>query len=351
MPRDIMIRSRNLARLGAAMLIALTAWATTPARASEGAAVALMYHRFGEDAYPSTNVRLEQFEAHLERLRDGGHSAVTLGRIIDAWSGGAPLPERPVAISIDDAYASVFTEAWPRLRDAAIPFTLFVATDPVDRGQPGYMRWDQIRQLARAGVEIGSQAVTHPHMPDLSEEELRAELTRSADRIEAEIGIRPTLFAYPYGVASATVMRLAREAGYRAGFGQHSGALSPGLPRFYLPRFPVNEDFGAPGLVAERMRALPLPVADITPESPTLAQGDLNPPHFGFTVTDPALTLDRLACFRSDIGPVGTLERLGPRVELRFTKPFAAGRTRINCTLPTADGGWRWFGWQVYRAG
>ena len=351
MPCDIVITAQFARRLAATLLAAWVGLAAPAALASDGAAVALMYHRFGEDAHPSTNVRLDQFEAHLERLRVGEHAAVTLGRVVDSWTGGAPLPERAVAISVDDAYASVFAEAWPRLRAAGITFTLFVATEPVDRGQAGYMSWDQIRTLVAAGVEIGSQAVTHPHMPDLSEEDIRTELVRSADRIEAETGTRPTLFAYPYGEASATVMRLAEEAGYRAGFGQHSGALSPGLPRFYLPRFPINEDFGAPDLVADRMAALPLPVGDITPESPALAPGDPNPPHFGFTVTDPALALDRLACFRSDMGPVGTMERLGPRVELRFAQPFAAGRTRINCTLPAADGGWRWFGWQIYRPG
>ncbi|MFP3386390.1 polysaccharide deacetylase family protein, partial [Tritonibacter sp. SIMBA_163] len=82
---------------------------------------------------------------------------------------GKPLPPRTVAITIDDAYLSVYETAWPLLRKHDLPFALFVATDPVDRGIPGYMDWDQIRELEAGGVEIGSQAVTHPHMPGLSQ--------------------------------------------------------------------------------------------------------------------------------------------------------------------------------------
>ena len=84
-------------------------------------AVILMYHRFGEDKYPSTNIRLDQFDAHLEKLASGDYTVLPLDKIIRHMQNGIDLPDRTVAITIDDAYLSVFTEAWPRLEAKGFP--------------------------------------------------------------------------------------------------------------------------------------------------------------------------------------------------------------------------------------
>ena len=162
-------------------------------------AVILMYHRFGEDRLPSTNIRLDQFDAHLEKLSNGNYSVWPLAKIVDHLQKDMPLPDRTVAITIDDAYLSVFTEAWPRLQAKGFPFTVFVATDPVDRKNRGYMSWDQLRQLQADGVGIGSQTASHPHMHLSSLADVDAELEKSNQRFLAELGLRPNLFAYPYG--------------------------------------------------------------------------------------------------------------------------------------------------------
>lgn len=343
---------RLLAALGLSLLVAPAAAAPAAAQNAgvDGpSAVSLIYHRFGENDYPSTNIRMEQFEAHVEELASGRYNVVTLGTIAAALESGEALPPRTVAISVDDAYSSVFTRAFPLLQQKGLPFTLFVATDPVDEGLDGYMTWDQLRELAAAGVEIGSQAVSHPHMPDQSALRNRRELVRSADRLEAELGARPALFAYPYGEASAEIMRLAQEAGYQAAFGQHSGAIGPTLNRFYLPRFPVNEAFGGMDRFRRVVNSLPMPATDLTPDDPYLsAAGAENPPAFGFTLAETGPWVNALACYHSAVGRIDDMERLGPRIELRFAEPFRPGRTRINCTAPASDGRWRWFGMQYY---
>ena len=75
-------------------------------------ATILMYHRFGEDRYPSTNVTLEQFEEHLEILASGPYNVMPLDDVVEHLQAGEPLPDRSVAITIDDAYLSVFKEAF-----------------------------------------------------------------------------------------------------------------------------------------------------------------------------------------------------------------------------------------------
>ena len=202
------------------------------AAAQESSAVILMYHRFGESDYPSTNIKLDQFEAHLEELRKQRYTVLPVAEIVEKVGRGETLPDRTVGITIDDAYTSVYKTAWPRLKAANFPFTLFVATDPVDRAAPGYMTWEQIRELAEAGVTIGSQTKSHPHLPTIPVEAVKRELDGSNARFIAELGNRPSLFAYPYGEFDLNVRDLVIDRGFTAAFGQNSGVMHTLLDGF-----------------------------------------------------------------------------------------------------------------------
>ncbi len=331
----------------AGLLLTGMAWAwgaigASEALAQDSAAVVLMYHRFGESDYPSTNIRIDQFEAHLEELKNRRYTVLPVSEIVDKVGRGEPLPDRTVGITIDDAYASVYEQAWPRLQAANFPFTLFVATDALDRALPGFMTWDQVRELAKAGVTIGSQTKSHPHLPGVPPETVKQELDASNARFVAELGERPALFAYPYGEFDLSSRELVIDRGFKAAFGQHSGVMHTVLDDFALPRFALNERFGGIDRFRLIANALPLPVTDVLPVNPVL--GD-NPPALGFTVAPEISGLEGLACFASSEGEV-RLERLERRVEVRFQEPFPPGRSRVNCTMPGPEDRWRWFGMQ-----
>ena len=339
------MRALGRIALGGCAAALVLAAAAAAAAAADGAVV-IMYHRFGEPDFPSTNISIARLEAHLGELSHGPYKVLPLPRIVEALRRGAELPERTVGISIDDAYASAYTEAWPRLRAAGLPFTLFVATDPVDRGGAGTMTWDQVRELAGAGVTIGSQTASHLHMAGADPSRSRIDIAKSNQRFAAELGRRPRLFAYPYGEASLAAAALVRASGFVAAFGQHSGVVAAGEDLFFLPRFAMNEKYGDLARLRLALNALPLAVTDLTPADPLI--GALNPPPIGFTVTSPRAGLGRLACFASHSGRA-RIERLGEqRFEVRALAPFPKGRTRLNCTLPAAGGRWHWFGRQFY---
>ncbi len=324
--------------------------AAAPARAfAAESAVVIVYHRFGEGTLPSTNIRLEQFEAQIRELKSGPYTVLPLPEIVKALKAGRPLPERTVGISIDDAYLSAYTQAWPRLRKAGLPFTLFVATGPVDRGFKNYMTWGQIREMAAAGVTIGNHSVSHLHMPTASAARNKSEVDNAAKRFEKELGAKPTLFSYPYGEASSSVEALVRKKGFAAAFGQHSGVIFGGGNFFYLPRFALNENYGKIDRFRLLANALPLPATDATPTDPFIGKNAANPPAIGFTVTKKIANLDRITCFLSYEGAVATEVLAGVRVEVRTKTPFPTGRTRLNCTLPGPGGRWRWFGRQFYK--
>jgi peptidoglycan/xylan/chitin deacetylase (PgdA/CDA1 family) len=341
---------RSARKIGAAALAAAIAAACGLFAGTAGAAesaVILIYHRFGDSRYPATNVRLDQFDAHVAELTSGGYAVRPLPEIVDALLTGKPLADRTVAITIDDAYRSVYAEAWPRLRKAGLPFTLFVATEAVEKGLPDFMTWDQIRALRDGGVTIGAHSHSHLHMADATRATNQQELENSNRILARELGTAPALFAYPFGEAGAAEMALAKDSGYRMAFGQHSGIAAASQPRFYQPRFPLNEAYASVDRLRIALNALPLEVDGVTPSDPLVAPG-ANPPAFGFTLGTSAGAAKLLACYHSDSGKA-ELQRIGERrVEIRFAKPFPKGRSRINCTLPGADGRWRWYGTQFY---
>jgi peptidoglycan/xylan/chitin deacetylase (PgdA/CDA1 family) len=324
----------------------LAGWALAEVPADNGAVV-VMYHRFGESDLPSTNIRLDQFEAHIAELTSGAYTILPVPEIVAALNENRPLPERTVGITIDDAFASVYAEAWPRLRAVNLPFTLFVATDALDRGLRGYMTWGQVREMVAGGnVTIGHHGVGHGHMVSQSAAATRTELTTASSRFQEELRQVPELFAYPYGEYGVALRDMVAEAGFAAAFGQQSGAIARNGDRFALPRFPFNETYGDMDRFSLAVNSLPLPVHDMTPAD-TLVRPAGNPPPYGFTVDKSISGVASLNCFAST--GESSLERLGERrIEVRLAQPLESGRARINCTMPGPDGRWRWLGMQFY---
>ena len=325
--------------------------ASSKAAPDDLSASVLLYHRFGEDTLPTTNIRLEQFEAHIERLETGGYHFMGLEEAATRIKNKQPLPNRTVIITVDDAYKSVITEGWPRLKAAGIPMTLFVSTDPVDQSHSNYLTWDDIRTLKREGVEIGHHTASHLHMPHAGVAAAIADVRRASARFKAELGEIPTLFAYPYGEYTEELRAAIEDEGFIAGFAQFSGPMGQADNVYSLPRFPVNERFGDIGRFKLISQAKALPVADVIPTSPSITEGH-NPPLFGFTVDRSVRGISALACYPSHLGKAAELVQPAPnRVEVRFGKAFPKGRNRINCTMPAGGGRWYWLGRFFYVPG
>ena len=312
-------------------------------------AVVLMYHRFGDDRYPSTNIRVEQIEAQLEYLADHGFTVVPLADVLAAIRGDGELPDRAVAITIDDAYRSVYTVGYPRFRERGMPFTVFVATDPVDGGQADFMTWDQMREMAEHGATFANHGSTHDSVIERRGDEsrsawlarVRADVVKGARRLAAELEPLEGVFAYPYGEYDEATAGVIADLGLIA-FGQHSGAVGPLSDTRALPRFPIAEAFADPDEFAVKVSSRPLPVASVMPWDPVTSS---RRPRIEVTLADTDARLDRIACFVSGQGEVA-VEWLEPRqrfaVAPKNDLPF--GRNRVNCTAPAAEGGrFTWF--------
>lgn len=319
------------------------------------AAVVFMYHRFGESAYPSTSVRLSQFDAHLQHLDDAGYQVWPLSRIAAKLAAGEALPDRVVAISIDDAYSSIYEHAWPRLRERGWPFTVFVTTDPIDRGSHGYMSWEQMREMARGGAQFANHSRSHDklHLRRAGESaaaweaRIRADLGHAEARLRAELRAAvpdtPRLLAYPYGEYSLALTKLVAELGYIA-FGQHSGALGVGQDLLSLPRFPMAEAYAEPAEFRQKAATLPLILRGLDPADPVV--GADNPPRLSAILDSAYGDPRRLNCFASGQGALEVKwpDPDGRRFSIRAAKPYPPGRARYNCTLPAREAGrYHWY--------
>lgn len=316
----------------------------------------LMYHRFGEDAHPATNVRIDAFEAQLAQIEALELEVVPLAKVVSALRGESALPDRVVALTIDDAYASINSEAWPRLRAAGLPVTVFVATDPVDEGFSDYLDWDQLREMAAEGMTVASHGASHdslPRRPGESEaahvERVRTDLQRGAMRLREELGDTPALledvFAYPYGEYDAAVARVVESLGWIA-FGQHSGAIGPLSDRRALPRYPVNETYSDPDGLRTKLRSRALPVERIEPWDPVSTPTPVLDVWLAADLPG-AADPSRLNCFVSGQGAV-PVEWIEPGRQFRVSppEPLGVGRSRVNCTLPGPEGRYAWFSHQ-----
>ena len=343
-------------RLLAALILMSSFAYGSQAMASD--AVAFMYHRFGESDFPSTNVTMKQFDAHLEHLDEAGYEVRSLEWILARLDAGESLPDRVVAITIDDAYLSIYNEAWPRLKARDWPFTIFIATDPVDEGHSAFLDWDQIREMHEQGVTIANHTATHDHLvrrlPGESSAEWRERVTsdinRAQQRLIEELGDAPMLFAYPYGEYSEKLANLVRDLGYVA-FGQHSGAIGPLSDRRALPRFPMAEAFAEIGEFRSKAASRALPVIELDPWDPVITDTS-QAPLMRFKLAESDARLGELSCFASRMGRIEVEEVEGEtRVfTTQAPEPLPHGRSRYNCTAPSAEPGrFYWFSQQWLR--
>jgi len=347
-----MLRGRRLLAL---LILLAAAWA---AQASDWGAVAFSYHRFAEDAYPSTNVTLEQFEAHLEHLEAGGYNVWPLEKIARHVADDKAIPDRTVAITMDNAYRSVYEVAYPLLRERGWPFTVFVATDPVDGGYPGFMTWDQMREMAQNGGRFANHGATQENLlrlwtrysGTLALRVVEQDILHANARLEEELGadVVDRLFAYPYGEYSAELAERVRELGY-VGVGQQSGAIGPNSDLRSLPRFPMSEAFAGPEDFALRAATRALPIHDIDPWDPVV-DGE-NPPRLWIRLENSMTDPEKLNCFVSGMGEAEVIwdDKAGGVFSIRAREKLDVGHSRYTCTLPAGESGrYYWLGQQWF---
>ncbi|TXS91898.1 polysaccharide deacetylase family protein [Parahaliea maris] len=329
-----------------AALALLLCWGVAAGANAADHGVILIYHRVTEDGPASTRVSPTRFREHLDWLDSHGFSVLPLSRLLDDLYELGETRENAVAITFDDAYASVYQAAFPLLRERDMPFSVFVATDAVDKGYSHFMNWEQLAEMQASGlVEIGPHSLSHAHLEQRKPGEtgsdwrqrVSAEIKESAERLAAKLPEPPIpVFAYPFGEYSAATLELVAEAGMR-GLAQQSGAFGPAVPARRIPRFAMATGYDALDRLATAVRSRPLPVEREQAQPFFLQAGQEHPGSLTLTLQQGAVAPGAVNCFSSS---GGALETAAQGSELTVTlPPFTAGRNKVNCTAGTGTAG------------
>ncbi len=307
--------------------------------------ISIMYHRFNETKYPSTNIQLEIFKEQLKIIEDEGIKFIHPKEFEQSLV--EKKKERKILFTVDDGLLSFYENAWPILKKKQIPFILFVNTREV--GAFNYMNWDQIRELYKEDfVEIGNHSHSHEYLVDESREVIENDILKSIKIFEEKLGKNSDFFSYPFGEYSSEFKNLIKSLGFKYAFGQHSGVIDETKDKFELPRFPINEKYGEIKRFKTLMKTLPLKFESITPEDKYLLQLK-NPPVVKIKFFEDTKNINQINCFSNEgnkwrNSKVSFTEK--NILEIYIAEKFIGERGRINCSLQEKNNFWRWLGIQ-----
>jgi len=307
--------------------------------------VILQYHHFSTETPPITSISPQQFDDQLDYLQRNNFKILPLRKVIYQLQNQLELPDKCISLSIDDAYISIYQNAYPRLKKLGWPATVFVNTDAVDAGLKSTMNWQQMREMSQYGFSFENHSHSHLHMIRKKHNEsdsawlkrVQQDIQTAQNRILAEIGVQPTLLAYPYGEYTAELIELITSMGL-VGFSLQSGPVWPGANFGALPRFPMESQYANMEGFITKVNSLPLPITAVFPRDPLVEPGQTRP--VLKIQLPPELQADKkLRCYVSSSDQVdiswsdtdpGWLQ-ISPKFDL------SPGRHRTNCTMPSSQ--------------
>lgn len=321
----------------------------TYAKNPDSAAVILMYHHFGDDTPSSTSVTLAQFDAHLKYLEQNQYNVWPVSKLVSHWQQGKPVPNKTVVLTADDAYKSVYHEAYPRLKKRGWSMTTFVNSEPIDKRYGNFMTWEQMREMQADGFEFANHSLSHSRMRPLDNENhhdfvqrVRHELEQAQQRLQQELGENtntdPKIFAYPYGEYSEAAAQIISDMGYVA-LAQVSGAVDRNSDRRALNRFPMAVNYAKMDDFILKINTKPLPLTSYEPFDPIV---QTNPPQMTLNFER---KISRLNCFNSRGELLDMNWTSDTQLVISSKNKLKPPRDRYACTAPSkVKGQWYWWG-------
>ena len=304
--------------------------------------LSLMYHRFNENKYPSTNIRMNIFDKQMQTIKNLEYKFYNPELLEKEFN--EKKNKKKILITIDDGFQSFYDEAWPYLKENNIPFILFVSTEPV--GKNGYMTWDQIIEIENSELgTIGHHSHTHEYLIDMENEDFINDIETASKIFKEKLGYVPTIFSYPFGEYSK-FMRDYISSKFTLAFGQHSGVIDINKDKYELPRFPINEKYGDLKRFKSVINYIPLEYRSILPEEKKIYD-QTNPPELIIEFFKEQKNFKNINCYSNDGGKwkKTNLNFKNNYMKVKFDEKFVPRRGRINCSL-NDNGKWRWFGTQ-----
>lgn len=331
---------------------------------SSQALVVLQYHHVDQGTPSSTSVSPEQFLQHMQLIEDLGLEVVDLESasrtLLNSTSKNAQAgasKNKQVAISFDDAYSSIYANAYPELKRRNWPFTIFVNTQAVNDKNFGIMSWQQIKQLVDEGISIANHSVSHAHLPSIPQgmslnQWLEQEVALAQQELQQRLGKVGLMLAYPYGEFTLEMVPWLDQQGMLA-FGQQSGPIGALSHPQALSRFPASGVYADVGSLKTKLLSLALPIDQAQLQNPILTERN-NPPSLSIVLLAADYDPAGLQCYASQQGAIPTqvTSRAGQLLlSTQATSPLIGKRGRYNCTVMSSQTGrFYWYSqpWQMH---
>jgi peptidoglycan/xylan/chitin deacetylase (PgdA/CDA1 family) len=305
-----------------------------------------VYHRFGEEELPSTNISIKIFKQQLQYLHDHDYTVLTMGEAVERMKSSKNLPEKTAVLTVDDGYKSFKTAAVPLLNQYNYKATIFICTQYV--GKSGYLSWDDIRKLREEGHEFGNHSHSHEHFLNYSDGDTKKafieDLNQSEEIFLRQLGDKPELYCYPYGEYNPDMQKILKERGYNAAAAQKSGVFYTGSDLFAIPRFPMTSSYGEIGRFQSKAGMKALPVVKEIPANPEIK--DTNPPRLTLHVDNGNINPDNIQCFVNGRRSCKITSEEGSQLILNVSasEPLRTRRTLYTITAPSKSGAqWYWY--------
>lgn len=203
----------------------------------------ITYHKISsQKEFGLTTISPKNFQKQMQLLADIGYQAITFKQ----YDSDQNLPDKPIIISFDDTYRSVYKNAFPIMKEFNFLGLLLIISDYIDKKndweaysiqrQYYHANKDEIAEMLEYGFEIGSHSKTHKYLPYLNSIKIGTELNESKIILEKTFDTNIYTCCYPYGGYNAKVIKVAEDSGYKYGMGNLKLTSQLNMNRLCLQR-------------------------------------------------------------------------------------------------------------------
>ena len=215
----------------------------------------LNYHKV-DNMNIALSVLPEDFDRQMAYLKENGYNTINTDQLYDYMVNGAELPENPIMITFDDGYEDNYQNAYPILKKYGFTGTIFVITDFVVISL--IINLGTNKRMKANGMDFQSHTASHKSMTELTEAQLKDELTRSKQTLDTQLNQDTKFMAYPTGTYNLYIAKLVNDAGYRGAFTIKYGNVDRASNIYALERVPIFHTENTFLSFYERMHYVPV---------------------------------------------------------------------------------------------
>jgi peptidoglycan/xylan/chitin deacetylase (PgdA/CDA1 family) len=201
----------------------------------------LTYHHVGISSGSGdrlNTVSVKSFKYQMSFLKRHGFQVISFDDFIEGFKTDHFFGHNTVVLQFDDGYEDNYTYAFPILKRYGFHAQVFLISDVV--GCPGFLTWNQIKEMEKYNFMAGAHTRHHIYLPNADQVKAQDEIAGSKRLIENHLGHKIDYFAYPYGGFSERIKRLVKKAGYRAAVTTNCGDTPFNQDLYELKRIHMN---------------------------------------------------------------------------------------------------------------